>query len=385
MPNIRPSFLTALVLFIFLFFVPGYLPAQEAEHKKEMPDGGEIIFDHISNAHDFHLLTIRNEENPHESKHISIPLPVILYQEGKGVDVFMSSAFHHGHEAHHGYRLLTAEFLKEHQLDTVKDAGGKPVFHAGTIYAVDASDMPDSTIKVYDFSLTKNATQILIAIMVLITLLTSIARKYKVGKGVQEAPKGWQNAIEPIVTFVRDDVAKPNLGKHSAKYLPFLLTIFFFILINNIFGLIPGSANVTGNIAFTFLLGIISFIVIMFSTNKHFWKHIFWPPVPHWVKLILVPVEILGIFTKPFALIIRLFANMLAGHVIILGFICLIFIMSAMKLALGWGTSPLFVALAVFIYLLEVLVAFIQAYIFTNLSAVFIGQGLEGDHEEGHH
>ena len=149
--------------------------------------------------------------------------------------------------------------------------------------------------------------------------------------------------------------------------------------------MIPGAANVTGNIAFTFVLGIISFLVIMFSTNKHFWHHIFWPPVPHGVKPILVPVEILGIFTKPFALIIRLFANMLAGHVIILSFVCLIFIMGAMKLALGWGTSPLFVGLAVFIYLLEVLVAFIQAYIFTNLSAVFIGQGMEGGHDEEHH
>lgn len=381
----RASFLPAFMLGCFLLVNPGFLLAGEGEHKAEAPDGGKIIFDHVSNAHDFHLFTLKNEENPHESKHISIPLPIILYQEGKGWDVFMSSAFHHGHESHQGYLLLTEDFMKEHGLEKMKDQGGKEIFHAGTIYAVDQAGMPDANVKVYDFSLTKNATQVLIAMIVLLLLLTSVAKKYKMGKGVEQAPKGWQNALEPVITFVRDDVAKPNLGKHTAKYLPFLLTVFFFILVNNIFGLIPGSANVTGNIAFTFLLGIISFIVIMFSTNKHYWKHIFWPPVPHWVKIILVPVEILGIFTKPFALIIRLFANMLAGHVIIMGFICLIFIMGAMKLALGWGTSPLFVALAVFIYLLEVLVAFIQAYIFTNLSAVFIGQGLEGDHEEGHH
>lgn len=361
------------------------LKAQEAKHAEEKLDAGEVIFDHVSDAHDFHFLTIKNDENPHESKHISIPLPVILYQKGKGFDFFMSSAFHHGHEIHNGYMLLSKEFMKEHGLDKVRDAKGQPVFAAGKIYAADSEGMPDKNVRIYDFSLTKNATQVLIALTVLLFLLTSVAGKYRKGKGVQVAPRGWQNALEPIVTFVRDDVARPNLGKKTDRYLPFLLTVFFFILINNIFGLIPGAANVTGNIAFTFVLGIISFIVIMVSTNKHFWQHIFWPPVPHGVKPILIPVEILGIFTKPFALIIRLFANMLAGHVIILSFVCLIFIMGAMKLALGWGTSPLFVGLAVFIYLLEVLVAFIQAYIFTNLSAVFIGQGMEGGHEEGHH
>jgi F-type H+-transporting ATPase subunit a len=163
--------------------------------------------------------------------------------------------------------------------------------------------------------------------------------------------------------------------------------MFFFILINNLFGLIPGSANVTGNIAFTAMLGVISFLVILFSTNIHFWKHIFWPPVPHGVKPILVPVELLGVFTKPFALIIRLFANMTAGHIIILSFICLIFIFGEMSKMLGYGASPIFIALAVFIYLIEILVAFIQAFIFTNLTAVFIGQAYEAEHHEeaAHH
>jgi F-type H+-transporting ATPase subunit a len=381
----RTNFIRAAWLACLILLNINVLIAGEPKPENEKLDAGEVIFEHVADAHDFHFLTIRNEENPHESKHISIPLPVILYQEGKGFDVFMSSAFHHGHEAHNGYMLMTKDFMKEHGLDKEKDAKGQPLYTAGKIYAVNGEGHPDKAMKVYDFSLTKNATQMIIALCVLLFLMTSVAGKYKKGKGVQTAPKGWQNALEPVVTFVRDDVAKPNLGKKSDKYLPFLLTVFFFILVNNIFGLIPGAANVTGNIAFTFVLGIISFIVIMFSTNKHFWHHIFWPPVPHGVKPILIPVEILGIFTKPFALIIRLFANMLAGHVIILSFVCLIFIMGAMKLALGWGTSPLFVGLAVFIYLLEVLVAFIQAYIFTNLSAVFIGQGFEGGHEEGHH
>ena len=170
--------------------------------------------------------------------------------------------------------------------------------------------------------------------------------------------------------------------------MPLLLTIFFVILINNIIGLVPGTANVSGNIAFTAMLGIVSFVVILINTNKHFWAHIFNPPVPMGVKFIMVPVEILGIFTKPFALIIRLFANMISGHIIILSFICLIFVFGAMNTALGWGTSPFFILLSVFIYLIEVLVAFIQAFIFANLTAVFIGQAFEGEHhheEAAHH
>ena len=361
------------------------IPATETP--KEKLDAGAIILDHVMDAHEFHFFTIKNEEDPKKSTEVSLPLPVIVYSKDKGFNFFLSSNFHHGEAAYNGYRLLEPEFMKEHGLDMVKDAKNQPLYEAGKIYAVNAEGMPDLNQKVYDFSLTKNATQMLLALALLLFLMLSIARKYKKGEGVNNAPKGWQNAIEPVITFVRDDIAKPNLGKKYKNYLPYLLTAFFFILINNIFGLIPGGANVSGNIAFTFILGIISFIIILFSTNKHYWKHIFWPPVPHGVKPILIPVEILGIFTKPFALIIRLFANMLAGHIIILSFVCLIFIMGAMKTALGWGTSPLFVLLAVFIYLLEVLVAFIQAYIFTTLTAVFIGQAFEGGHDEadGHH
>ena len=384
------SLLAAIFSIIFLFNTP--LFAQETagqthENGKEKLDAGEIIVEHVLDAHDFHLLTFKNEQDPKHSTHVSIPLPVILFQSGKGVDVFMSSKFHHGEEVHKGYRLLEKDFMVEHGLADAKDKKGQPLYQSGKIYAVDNMGMPMLNAKVYDFSLTKNATQMLLGLGLLLFLLLSVAGKYKKGEGVTNAPKGWQNALEPVITFVRDDVAKPNLGKQYKKYLPFLLTAFFFILINNLFGLIPGAANVSGNIAFTFVLGIISFIIIMFSTNKHYWKHIFWPPVPHGVKPILIPVEILGIFTKPFALIIRLFANMLAGHIIILSFICLIFILGAMKTGLGWGTSPLFIALAVFIYLLEVLVAFIQAYIFTNLTAVFIGQAFEGGHDDtdGHH
>lgn len=222
-----------------------------------------------------------------------------------------------------------------------------------------------------------------LALILLVFLLTGIAKKYKSGQGVTSAPKGWQSLLEPVITFIRDEAAKPNLGHKWQKYLPYLLTVFFFILINTLFGLLPGSANVTGNIAFTIVLGIISFFVILFSTNSHFWGHIFWPPgVPFLIKLILIPIEFASFFIKPAALIIRLFANMVAGHIIILSFVTLIFIFGSMATVAGWSVSPLSVAFAVFIYLIELLVAFIQAYIFTVLTAVFIGQAFEGGHND---
>ncbi len=327
--------------------------------KEEKLDPAKIIMDHIKDAHEFHFFTIENKENPHETFHATIPLPIILYSVAtKKWHVFSSSKFgHEGEEAYEGFKLNEKK----------------------EIVAEDGS-------VVYDFSLTKNVVQMMIALIVLVVLLTSIAKKYKKGAGVTVAPKGWQNAIEPVVVFVRDEVAKPNLGGKYSKYLPYLLTVFFFILINNIFGLLPGSANVTGNIAFTVVLGVISFFVILFSTNKHFWGHIFWfPGVPMLVRIfIMLPVELLGVFTKPFALIVRLFANMVAGHIIILSFISLIFIFGSMTAVAGWGFSPLSIAFAVFIYLIEIMVAFIQAFIFTNLTAVFIGQALEGAHDEHH-
>jgi len=349
--------------------------AQQGGEKKDEKklDPAKIIMEHVSDGHEFHFFTT--------AKHpVTIPLPVILYSPSKGLSVFMSSAFDHGKEIHEGYRLLEDEFMVEHKLDEKKDAKGKPVFEAGKIYAADSQGMPDPSIKVYDFSITRNVTQLLISLILLTWLMTTVAKQYKTGQGVKTAPTGFQNAVEPVITFVRDEVGKPNLGHKYEQYMPYLLTVFFFILINNLLGLIPGSANVSGNIAFTAMLGIISFLLILFSSNSHYWSHIFNPPVPFAIKFIMVPIEIMGIFTKPFALIIRLFANMISGHIIILSFIILIFIFGAMNSSLGFGTSPLFVLFAVFIYFLEILVAFIQAFIFANLTAVFIGQAFEGGH-----
>lgn len=327
-----------------------------AEAAKEEFNAGEAILHHIADSHEWHFFSLGD-------KHLTLSLPVIVYSPARGLSVFSSGHFHHGEEAYNGYKL-------EHD----------------KVVAVKEDGSLDESVKVYDFSMTKNVVQMLLAVIVLIWIMTAVAKKYT-QHGAGKAPSGLQNAIEPIITFVRDDVARPNLGAKYKKYLPYLLTVFFFILVNNIFGLLPGSANVTGNIAFTALLALISFLVILFSTNGHFWGHIFWPPnVPLPVKLILIPVELMGVFIKPVALMIRLFANMTAGHIVILSFISLIFIFGQMSTVAGWGFSPVSIAFSVFIYLIEILVAFIQAFIFTNLTAVFIGQAFEGEHhDDGHH
>ena len=323
---------------------------------------GLILMEHILDNHEFHFA----DYNGHA---ISIPLPVILYSPQRGFDMFMSSKFHHGHEDYKGYRL------------TVDHETGKE-----SIVAVGADGSIDPAVKVYDFSMTRNVTQMLLSLVLLVWIMIKVANRYA-KRGSNVAPTGIQNAVEPVITFIRDDVAKPNLGRFYAKFMPYLLTVFFFILINNLTGLIPGAANVTGNIAVTLLLGLISLVVILFNTNSHFWGHIFNPPVPGFVKPILTIVEFLGVFIKPVALIIRLFANMVAGHMIIGCLILMIFIFAEIAPAAGLAFSPVSVLFTVFIYAIELLVAFIQAYIFTNLTAVFIGLSMEGEQhrEEGAH
>ena len=324
--------------------------AAETTEKAKTFDPAKVIMEHIMDAHEFHFATI-GEHN------IAIPLPVILYSKEKGLAIFSFAKLEEG-AVFNGYKS-----------------------EEGKIVAVDAA----GKVTLYDFSLTRNVVQMLLALILLVVLMLNVAKKYIAG-GAKTAPSGFQGWVEPVITFVRDEVGKPNLGKKYEKYMPYLLTIFFFILINNIIGLIPGTANVTGNIAFTLVLAVISLLVILFSTNFHFWMHIFWPPgVPFLVKFILIPVELLGVFIKPAALMIRLFANMVAGHIVITCFILLIFIFGAMSHVAGWGFAPVSILFTVFIYFIEVLVAFIQAFIFTNLTAVFIGQAMEGAHDDAHH
>jgi F-type H+-transporting ATPase subunit a len=345
----------------------------EPAKEKGKLNPGNLLLEHILDSHEFHFITVGKTE-------VSIPLPIILYSSGKGFSFFMSSRFEHGKETYMGYRMIDEEYL-----DKLKQEGvdvQKKMLSVGKIIGVDAAGNWDASISVLDLSMTRNVVQMLLGLILLVWLLVGVAKKYK-RNGAMVAPSGFQNAVEPVITFVRDEVCKPNLGKKYEKYMPYMLTVFFFILIGNLIGLIPGTANVTGNIAFTAVLGLISFVVIIFSSNKHFWLHIFNPPgVPLGVKFILVPVEILGIFTKPFALIIRLFANMVAGHMIITCLILLIFIFGALNQTVGYSFSPVSIAFCVFIYFIEILVAFLQAFIFANLTAVFIGQAFEGEHHD---
>ncbi len=339
-------------LFLLTFSVKVFSQEKPVENKKAEGEFNptKAILNHVQDAYEFHFFSTDNFEG-------AIYLPVILYSPQKGLSVFSSKRFGPEHDqTYDGYRLEDEN----------------------TIVPVDPN------VKVYDFSLTRNVIQTFLALALFCILMINIAKKYKKGEGVVSAPTGAQNFMEPIIVFIREEVAKVNLGSRWERYMPYLLTVFFFILINALFGLIPGAANVAGNIAFTLILGLISLVVILASTTTHFWKHIVWPPdVPILVKLILVPVELFGLFViKPGALIIRLFANMVAGHIVILAFISLIFIFGAMSTVAGWGFSPFSVIFVVFDYFIEILVAFIQAFIFTALTAIFIGQGFEGsDHD----
>src|SRR5690242_472702 len=236
---------------IFLSIFSNHLFAQDsganaAENKQESEkiNPSKIILEHVSDAHEFHFATIGD-------KPVTIPLPIILYSPQRGFTSFMSSKFEHGHAVYDGYILMSEDYIEEHHLEDAKDAKGKPLYKEGVIYAVDESGAPDPSVKVYDLSLTRNAAQMLISVVLLILIMVPIAKKYAKGQGIQTPPKGFQNVIEPVVTFVRDEVAKPNVGNKYETFMPLLLSIFFFILLNSLISLIPGTANVAGNIAFT--------------------------------------------------------------------------------------------------------------------------------------
>ena len=384
--RLMKSFAVAVFgLFSLLISVHSFAKEGDGENggeKKKGFNAQEVIFGHILDGHDFHFFDITHADG--SKTPVGIPLPVILYSPQRGLNVFMSSKFEHGHESYKGYRLL-----EEHYLEKLKDEGHdlkKEGLSAGKIIAVDGNNNWDKSVTFYDISLTRNVVQMFLALGLLVWIMITIGKRYQKGHGVKSAPTGMQNLLEPVITFVRDEVAKPNLGDKWEKYLPYLLSLFFFILINNLLGLIPGSANVTGNIAFTLILGLISFVVILANSKTHYWHHIFNPPgMPIGVKAILVPVEFLSIFIKPMALIIRLFANMVAGHIIIICLISLIFIFAGLNRYAGWGTSVFSIPFTIFIYFIEILVAFIQAYVFAMLTAVFVGQGYEKPHGEDAH
>jgi len=328
-------------------------------HDKAKFAPGEFIMHHIADAHDWHIVTIGDH-------HISLPLPVILYTKEEGLTTFMSSRF----KAPEG---------QEHDTHANKEYEG---------FVMDAANhiTHKEGYSVYDFSMTKNVMAMLFSMVLLCWIFISLSRKYQ--KNPNKAPSGFQSMIEPLLVFLRDDVIKPSIGeKKMDRYTPFLMTVFFFIFINNLLGLVPflpGGANVTGNIAITLVLALFTFIITNVSGNKAYWQHIVNAPgVPWWLKipLPLMPiVELVGVFTKPFVLMVRLFANISAGHIIALGFFSLIFIFGEIAPAIGYGVSIVSILFTVFMTILELLVAFIQAYVFTLLSSIYIGMATEEHH-----
>ena len=352
-----------LALAIFPIF--SFAQEHEEEHEslaeaEEEFNATDMILHHIGDSHGWHFFGEGDSS-------FTLPLPVILYTEN-GLVTFMSSEFHHDTDGHHVVEKDGMSFVNLHE-DIYRLNDG------ATAVEFDAEHHPVNASKPWDLSITKNVAAMFLTVILMLIFFTSLARHHKKNS---HAPKGFNNALETLVLFVRDDIAIPQLGeKNYMKYMPFLLTVFFFIWITNLMGLLPGAANVTGNIAVTVSLGLFTLALILINGNKDFWKHTLWMPgVPTFVKPILAVVEVAGVFIKPIALMIRLFANITAGHIIILSLIGLIFILE------NAGIAGVSVPFALFITVLELLVAFLQAFIFTMLSALFIGMAT-AEHE--HH
>ena len=335
----KPLFLLLLIItFGFSVF------AENTKNEQEGFNPTPQILHHIADSYEWHLWG-----------KTSIPLPVILYTDGK-LDFFMSSEFNHGKEK----VIIDDRVYKIDEHHHIIEENNKPILN---------------------LSITKNVASMFLSVILLLFIMIKTSKSYK---NKNKAPKGIQSFLEPVILFVRDDIIKSNIGPKHEKYTMFLLTVFFFILINNLLGLTPGAANVTGNISVTFVLSVFTFVTITVSANKGYWKHLVKPPgTPLPLLPIMIPIEIFGVFTKPFALMIRLFANITAGHIIIFSLISLIFVASnnGENAIAGWSVAPISVMFVLFIFLIEILVAFLQAYIFTLLSAVFIGLAVkEEDH-----
>lgn len=328
----------------------------------------EKINDHISHhLQDAHEFVFFSDEETDE--HYGFPLPVILIDNG--LKVFSSAKFNHGESVAEVdgsyYKLFHGKIYKT-------DAAGELI--------MDEHGHPSKeNVKPLDFSLTKNVVALLFTSLLLILLFSRLAKTYKTGPNT--LPKGFSRVLEPLVLYVRDEIARPNIGENKyKKFMPFLLTVFFLIWTLNLLGLTPLGINVTGNIAVTICLALFTFIITQFSANKEYWAHIFWMPgVPWPMKLVLAPIEVLGMFTKPFSLLIRLFANITAGHTVVMGLIAVIYLMKN-QLTVG-GSIGASLLLTLFISAIELLVAFLQAFIFTMLSSLFIGMAVQ-EHEHHH-
>ena len=344
-----------------------------ATEETEEFDAGPFIIEHVIDSYGWHICGDGD-------KSVTISLPIILFDEGRPV-IFMSSKLHHGEAAYNGYAMGWEEDTKGH----IVKLDGNYADYTGHL---EAGETYENHVCKWDISITKNVCALLISIILISCIFLTVAKRYK--QHPDEAPSGLQAFIEPVIVFIQDEVITPSLGRNSNKYAPYLLTLFFFIFLNNIMGIIPifpGGANLTGNIAVTGILALITFFVTTFSSGKEYWVDIFnTPGVPWWLKFplpIMPLVETIGIFTKPFVLMVRLFANITAGHIITLAFVSLIFIFGQMNPAIGWAVSPVSVFFYIFMGLMELLVAFIQAFVFTLLSAMYIGMAIgEEEHEE---
>ncbi len=331
------------ILAALLLFITSFSFAAEDSTENENFNPGELITHHISDSHVWQFW---------ESRSGTFYLPVILYSTDRGIEVFSSGRFF--------------------------NAEGQPQDYEG--YKLEANHIipDDASRKVFDLSITKNVTSIFISVILMFWIFFRVKRGYRINEG--RPPSGIQSFFEPIIIFIRDEVAKPVIGPKYERFLPYLLTLFFFIWFNNTMALIPGSANVMGNIAVTMTLAVFTLIITLVNGNRTYWKHIFnTPGVPWWLKLPvpLMPfVEILSVFTKPFALTIRLFANMIAGHIVLLSLISLIFVFKSIWIGPG---SVLF---GIFMNFLELFVALLQAFIFTILSAMYFGEAIQEHHEE---
>jgi F-type H+-transporting ATPase subunit a len=327
-----------ILIFAMFFFSALGTCAQEKHGEKF--NASKVILHHVMDDHIWHFW---------DGHGGTLYLPIIIYSSEEGLELFSS---HHFYDEHHNVIPYNGYKLEDNH-----------------IYFADSGK------SVLDLSITKNVAMLLINAALLIIIFIAVAKSYKKNQG--RAPRGIQSFFEPIIIFVRDEIVKPNIGPHYKKFLPYMLTLFFFILFGNILGLLPGAGNLTGNIAVTFTLAILTFLITNFSANKAYWSHIFWTPgIPFIMRLLILPVEIAGIFTKPLSLMIRLFVAITAGHIVLLSLICLAFIFQRWEVGAGSTVMILFISL------IEILVAGIQAYVFTLFSSLYIGMAI-ADHD--HH
>lgn len=398
----------------FLFIFSSAAASGGDEHGEE--EGfkpGDMIMHHISDAHQIHIIG-----------KVYIPLPVILIHEGH-VDVFMSSAFwngfdahgelqfkphqaksgityenHHeiihvvnGHDDHHEHGHTSISAIGPDALATVDSTMTHAVpadsLAVMTVVADDgaAHGEEHARVKPLDFSITKSVFGMFLVLVLMIVVFRKVAASYKRRPG--QAPKGMTNLLEPFILFIRNEVAIPSIGKKKAdKFVPFLLTVFFFIWMSNMLGLIPfvGGFNITGTLGVTVVLAALVFVITTINGNGHYWGHIFWPPgVPLPIKFILVPIEAVSIFQKPIVLMVRLTANITAGHIIILAFVSLVLLFGQNSVAAGYGVGVGAVLFMVFMFFIELLVAFLQAYVFTLLAALYFGDATQEHHHDDEH